>query len=119
MQCDRCKETIKPGEEMERYGQTLCEDCYIDALSPAKACDPWAVHSAKSFSQQEGADLQLTEMQSKILQVLKETGGESPEILSETLQIKPADLQREIATLRHMEKIKGALREGKKIICLW
>ena len=119
MQCDRCKVTIKAGEEMERYGQTLCEDCYIDALSPAKACDPWAVHSAKSFSKKEGSDIKITDTQSKILQILNETGGAEPKVLSEMLEIKPSDLEREIATLRHMEKVKGALREGKKIICPW
>ena len=119
MICDKCKNTVKAGEERERYGQTLCEDCYIDALSPAKTCDPWAVHSAKSFSQKEGADIELTETQSMILKTLKACGGTEPKRLSEKLQIKPSDLEREIATLRHMEKIKGALREGKKIICLW
>lgn len=104
---------------MERYGQTLCEDCYIDALSPVKACDPWAVHSAKSFSKNEGSHIEMTEIQSKILQLLNETGGTEPKRLSEMLEIKPSDLEREIATLRHMEKVKGALRAGKKIICPW
>jgi len=54
-----------------------------------------------------------------LLQILKETGGEEPRIISERLQIKPSDIEREFATLRHMEKVKGDLREGKKIICVW
>ncbi len=29
------------------------------------------------------------------------------------------DLEREIATLRHMEKVRGELRQGKRIIRLW
>ena len=119
MRCDRCKETIEEGEEREFHGQTLCEDCYIDALSPAKACDPWAVYTAKSFSKADGSNVQMTEIQSKILQILKETGGAEPRIISERLQIKPSDLEREIATLRHMEKVRGELREGKKILRLW
>ena len=53
MRCDKCKEIIEEGEERELHGQTLCEDCYIDALSPAKACDPLAVYSAKSFLKNE------------------------------------------------------------------
>ena len=97
----------------------MCEDCYIDTLSPAKACDPWAVYSAKSFSKEDGSNVQITETQSKILQILKETGGAEPRIILERLQIKPSDLEREIATLRHMEKVRGELREGKKILCLW
>ncbi len=119
MKCERCKENIKTGEEREFQGQTLCEDCYLDALSPVKACDPWAVHCAKSFSKKDGADIEMTETQSNILQILKNTDGLTPEIISEKLQIKPSDLEREIATLRHMEKVRGELRDGKKIIRLW
>ena len=119
MKCDRCEENIEEGEERELHGQTLCEDCYMDTLSPAKTCDPWAVYSAKSFSKEDGSNVKITETQSKILQILKETGGEEPRIISERLQIKPSDLEREIATLRHMEKVRGELREGKKILRLW
>lgn len=119
MKCDRCKENIKMGEEMNLHGQTLCEDCYMDILSPVKACDPWAVHCAKSCLKKDGSNIEITQTQSKILQILKETGGEEPKIISETLQIKPSDLQREIATLRHMEKVRAEIREGKKILCLW
>lgn len=119
MKCDRCNENIEEGEEREFHGQTLCEDCYIDALTPAKACDPWAVYSAKSFSKEDGSDVDVTETQSRILQLLKETGGAEPRILSERLQIALSDLEREIATLRHMEQVRAELRDGKKFICLW
>jgi hypothetical protein len=51
--------------------------------------------------------------------MLKETGGAEPRIISERLQIKPTDLEREIATLRHMEKVRGEMREGMKILRLW
>jgi hypothetical protein len=119
MICDSCKEIIEEGEERELHGQNLCEDCYMDALAPAKACDPWAVYSAKSFSKKDGSGVEITETQSKILQILKETGGAQPRVISEMLQIKPADLEREIATLRHMEKVSGELREGKRYLRLW
>ena len=119
MKCDRCKGDIEKGEDRELHGQTLCEDCYMDALSPAKACDPWAVYSAKSFSKKDGPNVEITQTQSKILQILKETGGVAPAMISEKLQISPSDLEREIATLRHMEKVRGELREGKKILRLW
>jgi DNA-binding MarR family transcriptional regulator len=91
----------------------------MDTLSPAKACDPWAVYSAKSFSKESGSNVEMTETQSKILQILQETGGVKPRIISERLQIKPSDLEREIATLRHMEKVRAELREGEKVLCLW
>lgn len=91
----------------------------MDILSPAKACDPWAVHSAKSFSKGNQSNVEVTETQSKILQILRETGGEEPGIISERLQIIPFDLEREFANLRHMEKVQRALRDGKRILCLW
>jgi len=119
MKCDRCKETIEQGEERELHGQTLCEDCYMDALSPARTCDPWAVHSAKTLSQSRGGNLEINETQAKIIQILKETGGIEPRVISERLQLGPSDLEREIAALRHMEKVRGELREGKRIIRLW
>jgi hypothetical protein len=119
MKCDCCIADITNEEKRELHGQVLCEDCYMDRLSPAKACDPWAVFTAKSFSKGNESGAAMTEAQSKILQILRETGGAEPEMISEKLQIKPADLEREIATLRHMEKVRGELREGKKILHLW
>jgi hypothetical protein len=119
MECERCKDSIESGEEREYAGRFLCEDCYMDALSPAKTCDPWAVHSAKSFAQAAGAAPELNPLQKQILEYLQETGGAEPRQISERFQIKPSDLEREIAALRHMEKIRGELREGRKVIRLW
>jgi hypothetical protein len=119
MKCQKCGDAIAAGEEREFHGQVLCEDCYMDTLSPPRTCDPWAVHTAKSLLREEGAEPVLNPIQARILQLLKETGGMEPKALSERLQIKPSDLEREIATLRHMEKIRGELREGKKVVCLW
>lgn len=119
MSCDRCSETLKSGEEREHFGRHLCEDCYMDALSPARTCDPWAVHSAQSLAKSRGGTLQLNEIQKKILTILKETGGAEPATITDKLEIKPADFQREAAALRHMEKIRGELRNGKKFLILW
>ncbi len=119
MKCARCDNLVPPGQEREHLGQTLCEDCYMDVLSPAKTCDPWAVHSAKTLGKETGGKFDLTEPQRKILEILNETGGVPPEHLVERLKIPPMDLEREIAALRHMEKVRGELREGKKYIRLW
>ncbi len=119
MICQRCHHNIKKGEERVFQGQTLCEDCYIDALSPVKACDPWAVYNAKSFLKENGSGIELTETQAKILKLLKETGGLEPKTILEKLPITPSELEREIASLRHMEKVRAENREGKKIIVSW
>jgi hypothetical protein len=118
MQCDRCKATIDEGEEKELNGQILCEECCMDLMSPAKACDPWAVYSAKSFANIHGADLQLNPVQENILKILK-NGPIEPSVLSVQLKIGMAELERDLATLRHMEKIRGELRDGRRFICLW
>ena len=116
MKCEMCGNPIEKGDEIKYHGQILCEDCYMDVLSPAKICDPWATYIAKSASDKE---ITITEFQDEILKILKETDGVEPEVLAEKLNLKLSDLQREIATLRHMEKIKGKMKEGKKVISLW
>jgi hypothetical protein len=119
MVCDKCKAPVKVGEERELHGQTLCEDCYIDTLATPKACDPWAVYSAKSFTEKEGSKVELTETQSSILRILKDTGGEEVVAIAERLNLKSLDVEREIAILRHMELVRAELRDEKKIIRLW
>ncbi len=119
MECERCKAVIGDGEENEVNGQVLCEDCCMDLLSPAKACDPWAVYSAKSFKEKQGRELELTRIQKKILVLLENKGPIPPDDLAGQLQMSLKDLGREIAVLRHMEKIRGELREGKRLIRAW
>ena len=91
----------------------------MDLLSPAKACDPWAVYSAKSFTRNQGNAPQVNPVQQKILDLLGKEGPTEPAMLSDRLQLKMADLERELAALRHMEKIRGELRDGKRMIRLW
>jgi hypothetical protein len=119
MKCDHCSQTIEPNEAREHFGQNLCEDCYMDALSPAKACDPWAVHSAQSLAKSKGGALELNEIQQDILRILKETGGVEPATMADRLQITQKDLEREVAALRHMEKLRAELRGDRKFLILW
>ena len=72
MICDRCLQAIAHGEERKHHGQNICEDCYMDALSPARACDPWAVYSAQTLAKESGGRLELSPIQTKILDIIKE-----------------------------------------------
>ena len=119
MKCNRCEKQIESGEAHAHLGQVLCEDCCMDVLSPSKACDPWAVHSAKSFEREQGGQVTLSAVQKQILDELQETGGLEPTSLAARLALKPAELERELATLRHMEKTRAELRHGKKYVRLW
>jgi hypothetical protein len=121
MECDRCHRNIEPGEEKEHLGQTLCEDCYMDVLSPVKACDPWAVHSAKSFEKHAESAPILTPIQSEILSILKKTGGIEPQELLQKLvdKLTQTELEREFAALRHMEKARGEKRGDRVVWRVW
>jgi hypothetical protein len=119
MNCDKCGTSIGKGDDRDLYGKILCEDCYMDALSPARTCDPWAVHSAKNLESKGGATLEVNKTQEEILRVLKETGGLEPASLCARLSLKPAELEREIASLRHMERVRAEMRGGRKVVILW
>jgi len=116
MNCDQCKAHIKKGDEREHLGKILCEDCYMEVLSPAKPCDPWAVYAAKSMTDDRS---QLTNLQKKILAVLQETNGIELESLASRLDLHLRDLERELSTLRHMEKIRATQKDNKKVFLLW
>ena len=121
MKCDKCGIAIASGDERDHHDRTLCGDCYMVALSPMKTCDPWAVHSAKSFEKHTGNTKQLTQVQTEILQILHSLGAMEPETLLKRLghNIELVDLQREFSTLRHMEKVKGE-KQGQKVLWrLW
>ena len=121
MECDSCHGKIEPGEEKHHQGRMLCEDCYMDALSPVKTCDPWAVHSAKSFGKNSESVPILTPIQCEILSILKETGGIEPQALLRKLtgKLTQKELEREFAALRHMEKARGEKRGDRIVWCLW
>ena len=119
MQCQSCNGFIEDGEERNLNGRLLCEDCYLDMVSPLKACDPWAVYSAKNLIKGKKHDFDLTAIQKEILDILKEMGAMEPRTLASKLKIKQMDLERELATLRHMEKVRGELHQGKRRILLW
>ena len=91
----------------------------MDLLSPVKGCDPWAVHSAKSFIKNHPQGVELTVLQHRILNTIKEKGPLELKDLAGILELKEPDIERELAVLRHMEKVRGALQDGKHVIRLW
>ncbi len=121
LKCDRCNATIQSGEERDHLGQTLCEDCVIDALSTVRTCDPWAVHSAKNCEKFSGKEQTLTPLQSDILKTLKDNGSIEPAVLLEKLDgdFEMEELQRAFASLRHMEKVRGEKQGAKVFWRIW
>ena len=71
--CTKCGASLAGEEPQEHFGQILCEDCYLEVLSPIRTCDPWAVHTAKSLKDLPGG-LTLTPRQQQLLDLVKEKG---------------------------------------------
>ncbi len=104
MLCEKCQSPMEPDEAREYGGRTLCEDCYIDALSPAKTCDPWATYTATRLATQE-----LNPAQDAILKLITKQGHASLAELMAATGLDETALMREIAALRHMELVRGAM----------
>jgi hypothetical protein len=91
----------------------------MDALSPARSCDPWAVYSAKRLESSGSQGLQLNDTQERIVRFLQEAGETDPRAICRHLEIDADTFGREFAALRHMEKTRGRLIDGKVVIGLW
>jgi transcription initiation factor IIE alpha subunit len=116
-QCSKCGKTLEKNECYEHQGKVFCEDCYMDILSPPKACDPWAVHSAKTFLRGKDKLSTLTPLQLKIVDYIRGKGEATIEEMVENLNLAEEVLRREFAVLRHMEILK-ATKKGDKIFYL-
>ena len=109
MKCQRCQRDILEDEIFTHLGKTLCEDCYIDVMSPAKACDPWAVYSAtrtRETSGQKEAE-GLTSFQKEVYGFIKQKGKITAAEVMENFHINQHDMESIVATLRHCELVRG------------
>lgn len=107
MQCQKCKAQIEPDEAHQHAGQTLCEDCYMDALSPARACDPWAVYLGSRQTNRS-----LSPGQEKIMEIIRRHRTVDPKDLLAQSGLSAKELERELAALRHMELVRAAPTPG-------
>lgn len=116
MECAKCNDLIPTGEECQYLGKTLCEDCYILAISPTRTCDVAAVHSAKKHRESMGQTgiEGLTELQKDIVNFIKEQGKATKQEIYKKFDLKETELEKQFAVLRHCEVLKGK-KEGDKI----
>jgi hypothetical protein len=113
--CAKCAKKIEKEQGYEHQGKQFCEDCYMDLLSPAKACDPWAVHSAQTFLKGKDKLSTLTPLQVEIVNYIREKGEATAEEMINSLNLTEEELRREFAVLRHMEILRGT-KKGDKIL---
>ena len=121
MVCQKCNATIPAGEEVKYRGQTLCEDCYVEALEPPRSCDVAAVYSAKSARKaagQEGTD-GLTDLQKALYNYVQAEGPVTHEQVMQKLNISRLQLEKNFAVLRHCELLRAFRENGQVFITVW
>ena len=116
MKCNRCDREVKKGDSYTHFGETLCEDCYLDMRLGVKACDPWAVHSATRLRESSGlAGAEgLTDLQKAIYELVKNKGKVTRQEMMEILSLSESEILAQLAILRHCELIKGH-KEGHNV----
>ena len=88
----------------------------MDAMSPNKACDPWAVYSATRTRESgglKGVD-GLTPLQKEIYEYIRDKGRVTGEELMTKFRLTQRELETQFATLRHCELARGQ-KEGDKV----
>jgi transcription initiation factor IIE alpha subunit len=118
-QCSNCGKTLEKHECYEHQGKVFCEDCYMDILSPPKACDPWAVHSAKTFLRGKDKLSTLIPLQLKIVDYIRGKGEATLDEIMQNLNLKEEELRREFAVLRHMDVLRATRKDGKIVYLLF
>jgi hypothetical protein len=116
MKCQKCQRDIPKDESYEYLGQVLRDDCYMDARSPSKACDPWAVYGATRTRDSTGAigAAGLTPVQQAIISYIRDKGKATPKEIMTNFDLTQRDLEANFATLRHCELLRGQ-KEGERI----
>jgi recombinational DNA repair protein (RecF pathway) len=121
VKCSRCGREVSMDDSYQHLGKTLCEDCYIDIRYPAKACDPWAVYSATKSRETLGlkGTEGLTDLQQVIYEFIRGKGKVTREQLIDNFELAEAELQTQLAILRHCELIKGSKEDGRIYLVLF
>ena len=109
--CEACGKEIDEEQSYHHIGRTYCEDCYMNILSPPKACDPWAVYTSRSSLQGKDKFSLLTPPQCRIVALIKERGEATAEEIMHVLDLTEQEFKREFAALRHMEVLKATKKE--------
>ena len=119
IQCARCGKEIEKSRGYEHLGNAYCEDCYMDILSPPKACDPWAVHSATTFLKGKDKRSALTPQQLKLVNYIEGKKEATVEEIVTGLDLPENEFKREFTILRHMEILGATKKEGRILYALF
>lgn len=115
--CEICQQEVTAADLYCHGGQQVCEDCYIERATLSRVCDPWAVHSARSSAAAQG--IQLTGRQRQLLELVRQEKEIEPAVAAARLGWSEQEVQEEFAVLRHLELLRGALRQGRRVLTLF
>jgi len=119
--CARCGNEVSADDLYYVQGQYLCEDCAMAAQRGPKPCDVWAVRIATNTRRslgQTGTE-GLTEVQRRIYEYIKETGGATARSIGEALGLSEEQVRREFAVLRHCELGRAEKRGDEVYLVPW
>ncbi len=105
MKCSRCSKEIPADEIHSHQGQTLCEDCYIEAISPEKHCDPWATYLSSRERGASGVAV-LSDMQKAIHEFIRSQSKATREEVMAKFRLSADDLDPHLRVLMHSEMVK-------------
>jgi len=113
MECSRCKTALGSEAAVSNGAEVVCEDCLMDLLSPAKACDPWAVKLAKgAMATSAEGDRSLRGLEKDLLELVRARGAVPKPAAPGLLEARPAEVERAFSVLRHMELLRARRVEG-------
>jgi len=113
--CTKCNKELEKQQSYEYQGNPFCEDCYMDILSPPRACDPWAVRSAQTFLKGRDKFSTLPPLQREIVDYIGGKQEATMEELIESLKLTEKEIRGEFAVLRHMEVLRAIRKDGKVV----
>jgi hypothetical protein len=116
--CAKCGTRVEESEVHDYAGRSLCEDCYMEALSPTRTCDPWAVHTARSLKDLPGGQ-SLSPQQQQLYDLIKEKGKVPIPEAAAHLGVSEDELRRVFAPLRHMEKLRACKEDDRVLLTLF
>ena len=109
--CEKCGKEIEEQQRYEHLGRSHCEDCYMDILSPPKACDPWGIYAAQRSLQGSDKLSALTPLRRRIVDYIRSKGETTAQEITMHMNLSDEEFKREFAVLRHMEVLRGTRKD--------
>ena len=105
--CDICGCDLSNEETYSLKGKTLCEDCHMEETHPVKICNPLPVRSAIKLIDSKDPKESLSELQKSIYNHIKNNQYVTAKQLCTKFSLTEVKLNNQLATLRHLELVKG------------